>query len=254
MKEKITDVANKIDKSSVANKTYDDLFQPTMKFFGTTLYRTVKSAFAPLRGLIWSAETFEEWLYTKVSSHMEETSEEDIITPDPLVAVPLIEQVRISGMHEHLKDLYAKLLAKSMNKNEADAILPSYVSIIKELSSLDVKILDKLKENRLMLVDLIYVLKDGSTATAVKNLSTLEVGSIDNIRIAIDNIIRLNLAEIPFDKFIWPESNYDVFYLMPLYKEAESRVKQDVKFEKCKLLKKQLILTDFGKSFIETCS
>lgn len=252
MSKKILDIVKEIDKSGVAIKAYDDLFHPTAKLVGTTVYRTVKTALAPLRGLVWTAEQFEEWMYTKVASNLEDVPNENIITPDPLVAVPLIQQVRISGKHEHLKDLYAKLLAKSMNSEEADKILPSYVDIIKQLSPLDVKILELLKKdpnNRGILADIVFK-KERGRITYFKNLSLMDIDSPRNISIAIDNLIRLNLAEVPFGQSLIYAS-YDKFKSTTVYQNAKTSIPEDAVID---IQKKMIELTDFGLDFINQCN
>lgn len=252
---KIIGTIKDVGDSEVVNKVYDDVFQPTTRFIGTTVYRAVKVAFAPVRGLIWSAEQIEEWIYTKVSAHLEHVPEENIITPDPLIAVPLIQQVRISGNHEHLKELYAKLLAKSMDKTQADKILPSYVDIIKQLSVLDVQLLELLRSanrHRLPLAEL-RITYDTGYNPFLENLTLLSIANAKNIAIAIDNLSRLRLIDIPWDAHILPESIYDDFKNTNQYKQCQTIVNVTPNAKSVEIHKKQFKLTEFGLDFISLC-
>ena len=255
MIEKVTKLVKDVDDNSLLNKTYDDLFHPTTSLLGTTIYGIVKLALAPVRGLVWSSENIEEWMYTKVSSYLEKIPEENIITPDPLIAVPLIQQVRISGNHEHLKELYAKLLAKSMDKEHAGKILPSYVEIIKQLTSLDVKLLEILIDlpgNKMKVVDL-EIKKGKGTLPFFVNLTELKIDSQRNITVAIYNLDRLRLAEIPYGVHISPSEKYNVFKSSKEYKLIEDVVKSDLAYKGIQVRNKQLRLTAFGIEFINVC-
>ena len=255
MSKNIIDNMKELDNNSVVNKTYDDVIHPTASFLGVTVCRTIKVAFAPIRSLIWSAEKLEEWVLNKVSGYLEGVPEENIITPDPLIAVPLLEQVRISDKHEHLKELYAKLLAKAMNKMEADKILPSYVDVIKQLSVLDVEILELLRKahkNRLPLVD-IRLKYDSGYNPIFNNLTLLKINTPKNISIALDNLSRLKLIDIPWDSHILPMTIYDKFKNTVQFKQGEAYVNITPNVKSVELKKKQFLLTDFALEFITIC-
>lgn len=256
MSKKVIDVLKAVNESGVAQELYNDAFKPTLSLIGTTVYRAVKVALSPLRSLVWSAEMLEEWVYTNVSSYLEGVPEEEIITPDPLIAVPLIEQVRISGKHEHLRDLYAKLLAKSMTKSEAERVLPSYVALISQLSALDVQLLEVLREepgNRIPIADINVITNDGSYITEFTNVTLLQFSGTEFLSLAIDNITRMRLAEIPPTKWISPESIYDSFKLTSEYMHCEKVVGEYDNLKRVDVAKKALSLTNFGLAFIYTC-
>lgn len=65
--------------------------------------------------------------------------ENKIVLPDNYVAVPALQYLSYSMDCEELRNLYANLLAKSMNTDTKAYIHPAFVEIIRQLSPLDVQ-------------------------------------------------------------------------------------------------------------------
>ncbi|MFP3409736.1 Abi-alpha family protein, partial [Pseudomonas sp. SIMBA_065] len=77
-------------------------------------------ALAPISGAIWSYEQFQNFINNKVASNLKEVPPEDIITPKSSVAVPAIHALSYTLDEELLSDMYAKLLASSMDRKSAN--------------------------------------------------------------------------------------------------------------------------------------
>jgi hypothetical protein len=117
---------------------YDDALQPAAKQIGKsleTITKVVNIALVPLKGLVWGYERIEEWINNRVSQKLEGIPEENIITPPIEVAGPTIEAMRYTAENSGIRELYANLLATSMNKNTQDMAHPGYVEIIKNLTA-----------------------------------------------------------------------------------------------------------------------
>ena len=72
-------------------------------------------------------------LQQKVAENLANVPKENIVEPPSHVAVPVII-ANSYNENEELRDLYVKLLAKSMDKRTQNQVHPSFVEIIKQLS------------------------------------------------------------------------------------------------------------------------
>jgi len=112
---------------------YKDAVQPAAKVFGqslTTVAKAVDAALGPLKLLVWGYDKIEEFLIKPLSEKLKNVPEENIKTPPTYLAGPAIEALRFSGHNEELRELYANLLATSMDKDSVDKAHPGYVDII----------------------------------------------------------------------------------------------------------------------------
>ncbi|MCG8333899.1 MAG: DUF4393 domain-containing protein, partial [Proteobacteria bacterium] len=132
------DIKKELVKSGVeiVKTIYGDALQPIAKETGKalgTLGKTINTALSPLRGLVWSWEQIEGFVSKTVEEKLQnrKVPKERITTPDPDVAVPALEALRYSKLREN----FALLLATSMDSSVAEAAHPSFVEILKQLTS-----------------------------------------------------------------------------------------------------------------------
>ena len=126
---------------------YQDTIQPIAKEAGKALHtvgKVVNVALMPIRGLVWGFEQIEDFIQSKVEKKLEDVPIEEICTPDPSVAGPAIESLRYVGHNESLSELYANLIASAMDSKTAKTAHPSFVDIIKNMSSDEALVLDHL--------------------------------------------------------------------------------------------------------------
>lgn len=126
---------------------YEDAFQPLAKEVGKiggTIGQAVNLALEPARGVVWGYEKTKAYVTSKVSEKLEnrKVKAEDIVTPDPDIAVPSIEALR----YTKLKDEFANLIASAMDKNNSGKIHPSFVDLLKQITSDEALILKYLSK------------------------------------------------------------------------------------------------------------
>ncbi len=109
--------------------------------------RAVNVAIAPIRGLVWGAERVEDWLATKVAAKLELKPVGEIVAPDLTVAGPLIEALRFNGHKPELSEMYASLLAGSMQTSTQHMAHPTFVEKIRSMTTLDAKVFEFIAEN-----------------------------------------------------------------------------------------------------------
>jgi hypothetical protein len=128
----ITDGAKKL-----LPQVYADAAQPVVKEIGNVLGRSVRVLLAPLRGFLWGWEQIEQVIIEGVEQRLKSRPEENMKTPDPEIAVPLIQTLSYTAQNEKLREMYLNLLANSMDKSQDKNVHPSFVEIIRQMNSLD---------------------------------------------------------------------------------------------------------------------
>ena len=240
---------------------YEDAIQPIAKEAGKalgTVGKTVNAALMPIRGLVWGMEQIEEFVQTKVTKKLENVPPENIQTPDPAVAGPAIESLRFTGHKESLSDLYANLLATSMDSTTAKTAHPGFVEIIRNLSGDEAKILSHLVKVRVIpLVDIRRESTEGKGGVVVSPyLSAVGHDSgcehRDMVGTYLRNLERLGLIDIPRDKHLTSEGVYDRILNDPLVKKIEEELNALEK-HKANFDKYYAEPSELGKLFISAC-
>ena len=109
---------------------YDDAIQPAAKEIGKSLETVAKAvnvALSPVSALVWGYDQIEEFVSTNVAEKLKKIPNERIITPDIMIAGPTLEALRYAGHKETLREMYANLLATSLDSEVATFAHPSFV-------------------------------------------------------------------------------------------------------------------------------
>lgn len=96
--------------------------------------KTIHIALAPIAGLVWGYDTVREFVSTRVAEKLQRVPLDRIKTPEPHVVGPALEALRYTGHQETLRELYANLLATSLDADTCRNAHPSFVDMIKNMS------------------------------------------------------------------------------------------------------------------------
>ncbi|MFV0419460.1 MAG: DUF4393 domain-containing protein [Dysgonomonas sp.] len=132
------------EAKAIVPEVYKDLAKPAVSEVGIVAGRTVKALLAPIRGLLWGWERIEEVVEEGVRKRFEKIPEERRKSPEPEIAVPLIQALEYTAQNETLREMYINLLANSMDTEKEKIVHPSFVEIIKQMNSLDARVFEKL--------------------------------------------------------------------------------------------------------------
>jgi len=116
---------------------YQDVAQPIAREVGKalgTIGKSVNMALFPLSATVWGYEKIGSFIEKKVSEKLEGVPQERIVTPPLNIAGPAIEALKFSGDEETLQEMFANLIATSLDKKFVKDAHPSFVDIIKNLS------------------------------------------------------------------------------------------------------------------------
>ncbi len=103
--------------------------------------RTIRAAMLPLEKWVVNREVQLKKLYEAMEEKAKDIPPEKLVSPKPYVAVPALQAASYCMDSEYLRDLFAQLLVTAMNTDTKDMAHPSFVEIIKQLSPLEAKLI-----------------------------------------------------------------------------------------------------------------
>lgn len=181
--------------------------------------------------------------------------DENIVEPPLHVLGPALEASKFYFENEQLRDMFAQLIASSINSDTADFVHPAFIEIIKQLSPDEAKILKYIKTDFFPLLSIFF--KTGQTfgmSPVILNFTNIgeKAGCEHPIKTMayLDNLKRLGLIEFYENSKMADESQYiplkehgnmqDQYKMAsflgePVYKESTAKA------------------TIFGKIFYSTC-
>lgn len=251
---------------AVAVEGYKDTLQPALKAVGAVIALPFQAIDAALsKPKLWVAEKHYNYERTRqlLAEKLQYVSEELIVPPENYVAVPALQQIAYCFDSDELRDMYANLLANSMNKVVKNGVHPGFVEIIKQLSPDEAKILRYFSsQKRVPTIGLNIGKNNGTHVVFVKEFSNVPELAMCEDTLAsekyFDNLIRLGLLErSQKGLFISNESVYEPLtshpYIKLRYDYLEKQAEQIVDFKSIDYVKAYCELTSFGESFCSIC-
>jgi hypothetical protein len=235
---------------------YEDVIQPTAKEVGVTLQKTVHMALSPISAMVWGYDKIEEFVKISVAKRLEKIPPEQIRTPLPQIAGPALEALKYTGHDENLREMFSKLLATAMDEKTAATAHPSFVEIIRQLSPDEAKICRLIKhQTDFPIINLYEKVDENNQRSYLTNFSVLgyeaacEIPKL--IQRYLDNLHRLGLIKIQFDKWLTDETNYTKLETHPDFIDLIKQMKtSDLK---SKTEKGVIQRTNFGGQFFDAC-
>ena len=240
---------------------YQDAIQPAAKEVGKTLQivvQTVNAALTPIEGLIWGVDKIRDFVRERISTKLENVPPNEIQQPKPHIAVPAIDALRYTGSEEDLSELYANLLATSMDRATAYRAHPGFVDMIKNMCPDEARIMRFLVTSRYYpLVNIKSVSnQDSSFRITHRHLSLIGIdATCEHVPLApnyIDNLERLGLVQVETMVQMHNEAAYkrieeqpQIKLIIDDLKKTEGRTVVVDKF--------RLAVTDLGQQFIRAC-
>ena len=238
-----------------APELYDDVAKPTLQESGKTLSllpKVINAALVPLRK--WIAEREYSLAETEklLEIKLKNIEQDKIVTPDAYVAVPALQAISYSMDSEELRNMYANLLAKAMNIDEKDKVHPAFVELIKQMAPRDAVILDGLFNSLVTpVIDLSVKTEKGNNYHRY-NFTWITCFSYNEISVAIDNLERMGLIEIPYGESYIKDSIYDPIRNTSAYKDNKAELEK-MNVGSVDETKKRIRKTTLAESFYEVC-
>lgn len=185
----------------IAKDIYTDVGKPAAKSTGELVGlvpRAIKAALSPLEKWILEKEYNVAETKKLLEEKLQNTHPDLIEPPAAYIAVPAMQYISYCMDDEELRDMYANLLANSMNKVIKNGVHPGFVEIIKQLSPDEAKILRYMSSHKIIpTITLRYIHSIGGGIDIIKNFSN--VGELagceksEDIAKYFDNLVRLGL-------------------------------------------------------------
>ena len=256
------DITKEVAKE-IAKDAYADGGKPIVKPTGELVGlvpRAIKAALAPVEKWILQREYNVEETKRLLAEKLKNVPPELIQPPEAHVAVPALQYISYCMDNEELREMYANLLANSMNEVVKDGVHPGFVEIIKQLCPDEAKILRYMStHNTIPTITLRYENEKGGGIVIVRNFSNVgelaQCESPTSTNEYFDNMIRLGLLEDSkaFSSLMEKEL-YDPLknhrYILP---HVEQAAFQTTDYNKAKFTEGYMRLTDYGKSFCKIC-
>ncbi|HEX8410749.1 MAG TPA: DUF4393 domain-containing protein [Thermoanaerobaculia bacterium] len=233
-----------------AKELYMDLLKPAAAELGgnlETIAKVVTLAMAPLRGMVWGAEKIQDWLSAALLQRLARVSSDKIQTPPLNVAGQIMLQLPFCSNEHELREMYANLLAASMNADTVHVAHPAFVHVIQQLTSDEAVVLKHIAaQNGFELrerVDDVGVFR-GETGRIVDQFQEMcraaGAKNPDASGKYLDNFLRLKiLAE---DR--WSESEYHPGGVSDWGDYGPSVASEH---------RRLIVISDFGEAFVQGC-
>lgn len=255
------DVTKEVAKK-IAKDAYEDAGKPIAKPTGELLGlvpRAIKAALLPVEKWILTRENNLEETRLLLEQKLENVSPEMIESPEPYIAVPALQYISYCMDNEELRDMYANLLANSMNKVVKNGVHPGFVEIIKQLCPDEAKFLKYLSTNTIIpTITLKYVDEKHQGINIVDDFSDVpeKIGCEKPYDVSkyIDNLVRLGLLQRSTLSSFTDKSNYEPLKNHKYIKQFDDPVRIALYgMKKCDFDEEYVKLTAFGLSFCKIC-
>lgn len=246
----------------IAKDAYGDIGKPVAKQTGELLGllpRAIKAALSPVEKWILQREYSIEETKKLLEQKLANISPDLIETPEPYIAVPALQYISYCMDNNELRDMYANLLANSMNSVVKNGVHPGFVEIIKQLSPDEAKILKYISVKRIIpTITLRYAHNKGGGVDIISNFSNVgEITDCENpgdVAKYFDNLIRLGLVVDSELASLTDKSHYEP---LKSHKEILDYAKEEraktAGFDKIQFTEGFIKLSAYGSSFCEIC-
>ncbi len=223
-----------------------------------TVGQAVNTVLLPVQGMIWGADKIKDWLNVTIAKKLENVDPECITPPNPHIAGPAIEALKFTAQEEELREMFATLLANSINSNKNNDVHPAFVDLIKSMNSIDARILRVLaKRTNAALIDIGITENDtNNTRYSARNVTLLgiEANLVEpwSAIPSIENLERMGLCTIIKSYGL---SDKEMYELIQQNKDIKEHIEEQIKDDGMTLniTKGGVEITRFGRMFVSSC-
>lgn len=232
--------------ASSAGKTLQDIWELVFGGFGAYVEkkRVIRAK---------DIEDFKASLSNKVAS----IPSDQLIDPPLAIVGPALEASKYYFEEKELRELFANLIASSMNSSHSTIVHPSFVEIIKQMSALDAQNLALFSvENQTLPIAEIHL----ETSTSMKILQTNvflsnpDVQDIDRQAMSITSLVKLGLLSVSYDKYLIDETEYRALDEHTEFLELKAEYPPNNEGKEVAVLSRgSVTLTPLGFAFLSVC-
>lgn len=254
--EKILDIAKEISKN-----VYDDVIHPVAKPTGeilSLLPRAIKVALSPIEKWIIQKECNMAEIRRLLEEKLKNVSPDLIEVPEPYISVPSIQYISYCMDNDELRNMYANLLASSMQKGVKETVHPAYVEIIKQLCPDEAKILKyMLSYNMIPTVEIKFVFQNGESGKHLYGFNMVAKKAQCDFphrgNQYFDNLIRLGLVKPSNHAWFLNQGQYNELLDDPEVKQCYDSWKNFPNLSKIDYIRGAYEITTLCDGFFNVC-
>lgn len=255
----MTAVKEKIlDKSTeLIEKVYDDGAKDFVHESGITVSlipKAINAALVPMRKWIAEREYSLKETQILLEKKLKNISADEIVAPESYIAVPALQAISYSMDNEILRNLYANLLANSMNIKVKDSVHPSFVDIIKQMSPSDAQIFGEICVSEIRpTIDLsISINNEIGEKKHLYNITWINTYDYAEVLVSLSNLQRIGLIQIDKGIEYTHDPNYEIVRKNIVYLNYKKKYERmtNVKINENKQFIK---ITPLGDLFYRIC-
>ncbi|AJH72241.1 hypothetical protein DJ86_662 [Bacillus cereus ATCC 4342] len=165
---------------------------------------------------------YEQYKET-INSKLQKIPQENLVEPPLHIVGPALEASRFYIEADELKEMFANLIASSMDSRRISQVHPSFTEVIKQLSPLDAANIELFKEgNDYPICDYRASYEGAKGFSTLATNVFLENPDVQDLALqatSISNLIRLGLIESPNSAYMIRSDAYEKFEKTKAYKE-----------------------------------
>lgn len=218
----------------------------------------------------------------KLEQEVSEIPEDNLKEPTLCIAGPALEASKYFFNEEELRNMFAKLIASSMDSSKVNHTYPSFAEIIKQMSKLDaqnLKIISSASSLSRAVCQIKINNSNGSFNIVYSNvyIANNDTTNYEDLSASLTNLERLGLIEISYSQYLADESLYVKFEDTNQFRDvalltSARNVGNDPKdknlspnsnestdlngmtrYDTPEIVKGMITVTSFGHKFIYTC-
>jgi hypothetical protein len=227
---------------------------------GSITTRIGRVILAPVKGIVWGAENVVSFIENKVADRLAEVPRERIVEPDTQVAALAIQALQVCGHKEELADMFANLLASSVDADFKKRVHPGFVDVIKHLSRVDAIIVKEVFSygDEMPAFEIRYDTDEGKAyyieidhfnADLLDSVKHVVKSDYEFVQLSIDNLERLGLIQALHDQEVADDDKYGLFEKHQVIKKIKKKHSES----KIDFGRGLIRLTQFGRAFGSTC-
>lgn len=257
----ILDVTTEVAKE-IAKNVYNDAGKPVAKPTGELvglIPRAIKAALSPLEKWILQREYNVTETKKLLEEKLQNTPPELIESPEPYIAVPAMQYISYCMDNEELREMYANLLANSMNKVVKNGVHPGFVEIIKQLSPDEAKLLGYIHRQETGIPMIFLNVRKKSGGTLVLDNGFTNATELCGCEYPLesekycDNLERLGLLKRSKELHFIDRKIYHTLKAHSYITLQKKHAEQHDNVLKVEYIEGSAELTEFGKAFCNIC-
>ena len=237
------------------------MVQPAAKEIGKNLETAAKSVrlvLAPVAALVWGYDKIKDYVQASLAEKLKGIPKERLVTPNPTVAGPALEALKYAGHNPNLRELYANLLATSIDSKTAHEAHPAFVEIIRQLTPDEARIIKYIFERMYLPIITVRVNlpeKGGGFDyySDFSNVAEITECQFQNLTPQyLGNICRLGLAEFHRNTYIADEAMYRPLESHKVILELKKQIQKQFQSE-AGIVREHVGITEWGRQFCKAC-